>query len=236
VEQFWQAIWKSMVIFVMLIILTRLIGRKLLSQMSFFDFVIGITIGTIAGAYVTTTIKGHWVLVSPVFLTAATITLGFLTIKSLSFRKIVEGEPVVLIQNGKILEENLFKLRYHLDDLEMQLRSKDIFDLNQVEFAVLEAHGQISVLKKSQYLPLTPKDMQISTNYQGLASEIIKDGQVIEQNLKQNNLSLDWLFQELNRQKINKISDVFYANLNTDGTLYIDKRDDKLTYVQEVED
>lgn len=233
---FWEAVWKSMVIFFLLLVLTRLIGRKLLNQMTFFEFVIAITIGTITGAYVVTTVKGLWVLVSPIMLTFLTVSLAFINLKSLPIRKIVDGEPTVVIQNGKILEHNMTKLRYNLDNLEMQLRDKDIFDLNQVEFAILEPHGKLSVLKKTQYLPLTPKDMKVNTSYQGMPSEIIKDGQVLEQNLKQNNLTLNWLFQELNRQNIRRIDDVFYASLNTDGTLYVDKKADQLTYEQKVED
>ncbi len=232
----WDVVWKSLMVFLLLVILTRLIGKKLLAQLTFFDFVVGITIGTITGAFVTMTVRGIWVMISPVLLTVFTVALGFLNLKSLFFRKIFEGEPVVVIQNGKILERNLGKLRYHLDDLEMQLREQKIFDFGQVEFAVLEPHGKLSVLKKSQYQPITPKDLKLSTSYQGVASEIIKDGDVIEQNLKQNNLSLEWLYQELRKQNIDKISDVVYAALNTDGTLYIDKIRDGLSYVQEVED
>lgn len=235
-DQLWLVTWKSLLVFSMLIILARLIGRKLLSQMSFFEFVVGITIGTIGGAYVVVMVKGMWVLLSPIILTATTIFVGYLSMKNLRFRKLLEGEPVIIIQNGKMLEQNMAKLRYHIDDLEMQLRNKGVFDLNEVEFAVLEPHGQLSVLKKSQYNPATPHDMGINTQYKGISSEIIKDGDVMEQNLKQNNLSIDWLFQELNKQKINKISDIAYATLNTDGSLYIDKRNDNLQYVQKVED
>lgn len=111
-------LWKSILIFIMLITLTRLIGRKLLSQMSFFDYVIGITIGTISGAYVVQAIEGMWVLLSPVILTLSTILFGFINMKSVHIRKLTEGEPVVLIQNGRILDKNLAKLRYHLDDLD----------------------------------------------------------------------------------------------------------------------
>ncbi len=81
------------------------------------------------------------------------------------------------------------KLRYHLDNLESQLREKDVFDFSEVEFAVLEPHGRLSVLKKSQHLNLTPKDMNLSTPYKGMSTEIIKDGRILDQNLKQNHLT-----------------------------------------------
>jgi uncharacterized membrane protein YcaP (DUF421 family) len=166
--------WKSILIFLLLLLLTRFIGKKLLSQITYFDFVIGITIGTIGGAYVVAMVKGSWVLLSPIILAICTFLTGFITLKNLRLRKLIEGEPVVVIQNGKILEKNLVRLRYHLDDLEMQLREQGVFDVNEVEFAVLEPHGQLSVLKKSQNLPVTPNDLNLSTNYKGMSVRSLK--------------------------------------------------------------
>ncbi|MDW7675788.1 MAG: DUF421 domain-containing protein [Bacillota bacterium] len=154
--------------------------------MTFFDFVTGITIGTIGGAYVTTEVKGTYVLLGPIILTLLVLLTGYVTLKSNAARKLIEGEPLVVIQNGKIFEKNMSKVRYNADDLMMQLREKGVFDMGEVEFAILEPHGQLSVLKKSQHLPVTPKDLKMSTGYKGASSEIIRDGQIVEQNLKQN--------------------------------------------------
>lgn len=235
-DQFILVTWKSALIFLILVVLSRSIGRKLLAQMSYFDFTVGITIGSISGSYVVQMIKGMWVLIAPLLLALLAISFDYIHLKSLRLRKIVEGEPVVVIQNGQILEKNMKKLRYHLDNLESQLRDKGVFDFNEVEFAVLEPHGQLSVLKKSQYLPLTPDDMNLSTKYKGLSTEIIKDGQVLEQNLKQNNLTWDWLEQELKKRNISNISDIIYAALNTSGVLYVSLKKSNLKYIQKVED
>ncbi len=235
-QEYLQAAYTTIVIFILLITLTRIIGRKLLSQLTFFDFVTGVTIGTISGAYVVNQVKGTAVLVSPVILVLCTTSLSFLTLKSLRIRKFFKGEPVVIIQNGKILEDNMLKVRYTLDDLEMQLRKNNVFDFNQVEFAVLEADGELSVLKKTPYQPLTPQDIDLSTSYQGLATEIIKDGEVLEGNLKQNNLDFSWLYQELRQNKIQDISEVMLATLNTDGSLYLDLKESSPDYTQRVED
>ncbi len=226
----------SLIVYLLLIILTRFIGKKLLSQMTFFDFVIGITIGTVGGAFITTEIRGFYVLLSPIVLTLAVFLTGMLTFKSSPARKLVEGEPIVIIQNGKIFEKNMKKSRYNVDDLMMQLRVKNVFDLGEVEFAILEGNGQLSVLKKSQYLPATPKDMNINTGYQGVSSEIIRNGRIVEQNLKQNNLTHEWLYNELASRKITNIRDVFLATLSTDGNLYTDVNKDNPSYIQEVED
>lgn len=231
-----KVVLNSLAVFVLLVFLARLIGKKLLSQMTFFDFVIGVTIGTVGGAFITMEIRGYYVLLSPIVLTLAVLGSGFLALKSITFRKLVEGEPLVLIQNGKIYERNLKKLRYNLDDLLAQLREKNVFDLGEVEFAVLEPHGKLSVLKKSQNLPLTPKDLGVSTAYKGVSSEIIRDGRIVEQNLRQNNLTRDWLYQQLASRNIKHVNEVFAAVLSTDGSLFIDLRKDNPGYVQNVED
>lgn len=220
----------------MLVILSRSIGRKLLAQMSYFDFTVAITIGSISGSYVVQMIEGMWVLIAPLLLTLLAISFDYIHLKSLNLRKITEGEPVVVIQNGQILEKSLKKLRYHIDNLESQLRDKGVFDFNEVEFAVLEPHGQLSVLKKSQYLPVTPNDINLNTKYKGLSTEIIKDGRVLEKNLEQNNLSRDWLAQELKNRNISNVKDIIYAALNTSGVLYVSLKQSNLRYIQKVED
>lgn len=235
-DQLILVIWKSALIFAMLVILSRSIGRKLLAQMSYFDFTVAITIGSISGSYVVQMIEGMWVLIAPLLLTLLAISFDYIHLKSLNLRKITEGEPVVVIQNGQILEKSLKKLRYHIDNLESQLRDKGVFDFNEVEFAVLEPHGQLSVLKKSQYLPVTPNDINLNTKYKGLSTEIIKDGRVLEKNLEQNNLSRDWLAQELKNRNISNVKDIIYAALNTSGVLYVSLKQSNLRYIQKVED
>lgn len=234
-DQLVLVIWKSALVFVILVGLARIIGRKLLSQMSYFDFTVAITIGTIAGSYVVQMIEGMWVLISPVLLAALAICFDVMHLKSLKFRKLTEGEPVIVIQNGSILNNNMKKLRYHIDNLEAQLREKGIFDFNEVEYAILEPHGQLSVLKKTQHLPITPSVMNITVSYKGMSTEIIKDGKLLEQNLHQQDLSHQWLIDQLSVQNLN-IDDVFYAAVNTNNELYISLKDIKISKPQIVED
>ncbi len=231
-----QVITHSLSVFFLLVLLARIIGKKFLGQLTFFDFVTGITIGTIGGAYVTTEVRGYYVLLSPIILTLLVVGTGYLTLKSVPARKLIEGEPLLLIQNGKIFEKNLGKIRYNQDDLMMQLREKDIFDLSEVEFAQLEPDGKISILKKSQHLPLTPKDLKLNTSYKGISSEIIRDGKIVSQNLEQNHLSHEWLYNELSSRNIKNIRTVFLATLSTDGNLYVDIDNDNPSYMQEIED
>lgn len=204
--------------------------------MTFFDFVVGIVMGTIGGGYIIANINSPLAMLSPLILAVLSVGVAFLTVKSLPARKLLLGEPLIVIQNGKILENNMLKTRYNLNHLEMQLREKDIFDITEVEFAVLEPNGVLSVLKKSQHLPVTMKDLKMPTQYKGIASEIIKDGNVIEQNLKQNNLDFGWLYDELRKRGIEKTADVVYASFQPDGNLYIDTRQDNLRYNIKVKD
>mgnify|MGYP002338725650 CR=1 FL=1 len=235
-EKYIAAVRTTLVVFGLLVVLTRIVGRKLLSQITFFNFVIGVTIGTVGGGYIVNRAKGGAVLLSPIVLVLCTLALSYLVLKSLKFRKLILGEPIVIIQNGKILEENMYKARYTLDSLRMQLREKDVFDIKEVEFAILEPDGELSVLKKSYYDSITRQDLGLDPDYKGLETEIIKDGQVLEQNLIQNNLDFNWLYNELNKQGIEDVSRVMLATLNTDGSLYVDLKDEPPDYTQKVED
>lgn len=235
-DQLILVLWKSALVFVILVGLARMIGRKLLAQMSYFDFTVAITIGSISGSYVVQMIKGMWVLIAPLLLAVLAILFDYLHLKSLHFRKITEGEPVIIMHNGIILDDNMRKLRYHLDNLETQLRNAGIFDFSEVEFAILEPNGQLSVLKKSENLPVTPKDMKISVDYKGISTELIKDGNLLPQNLVQRNLTMDWLKSELKKQNVDSIKSVFYASVNASNNLYVSLKKSKLQNVQKVED
>ncbi|HLV08878.1 MAG TPA: DUF421 domain-containing protein [Halanaerobiales bacterium] len=164
------------------------------------------------------------------------VLTGLFTLKFNYGRKLIEGEPLVMIQNGKIYEKNMKKIRYNLDDLMMQIREQGIFDLGEVEFAILETDGNLSVLKKSQFQNIKTRDIGLQTDYKGVSSEIIRDGKIVEQNLKQNNLTHEWLFNELSSRNIKNVREVVLASLSTDGNLYIDLQNDNPDYVQEIED
>ena len=134
------------------------------------------------------------------------------------------------------MEKNLKKMRYTLDDLLIQLRHRGIFDLKEVEFALLETTGQLSVLKKSQYAPVTPHDLKIPTKYKGLSTELIYDGKVIDINLKRFNLDRAWLEQQLKAQGIQSPREVFLALLNTEGELYVNRYQDQGQPVTDLSD
>jgi len=191
--------------------------------------VVGITIGSTASSLSIETNNPFL----PAFLALVIwVTLGILlnniTLRSRRWGKILRGEGTVLIENGRILEENLRKVpNLTIDDLLMMLRTKDVFEVSQVEFAILELNGQLSVLKKSQHRPLTPKDINVPTSYEGLPIELIYDGRVIDKNLAGARLDRKWLMDTLEARGVKDMKDVMFAQLSTDGTLYVDLRNDQ---------
>lgn len=217
-----KAIIYPIIIYISLIGLTRIIGRKLLGQLTFFDFVYGITLGTVAGSFVTTEVQGYYVLLSLGIFTIMVILSGYIALKSIIIRNLIIGEPITLIKNGKIYEDNMKKIRYNQDILMMQLREKDVFDIEEVVDAILEPHGRLSVLKRSKDQPVTLKDLNIFMPNKGLAIDLVKEGRILEQNLKKQNLSHEWLFNQLAAKSVQRIEEVFLASLSSEGKLYID--------------
>jgi len=223
--------------FVGVLVITRAVGKSQVGQLTVADFINAIVLGSIAAAMVTDLKEnvGYYIFGLLLF-GLLTLLAEYTALKYRPARKLLEGEPTIVIHNGKILEENMKKLLYNMDDLMMQLRLKNAFNIGDVEYAIAEPNGDLSVLLKSHKQPLTPGDMQIPTKYQGVPSELIVDGVVIQQNLKQNNLTEDWLFGELEKQGVKSLQDVMYASLDSDGNLYVDKRQDTMDHVTDITD
>lgn len=232
-----EIILRSLGAFAMILLITRVIGKSQVNQLTVTDFINAIVVGSIAGALVVDLGEsGYYYAFGMVTFGLLTLVAEWLSLKYRPVRKIMEGEPTVVVHNGKILEDNMKKLIYNTDNLMMQLREQGIFNIADVEFAVAEPDGSLSVLPKSHKRTVTPADLNIPTRYEGIASEIIQDGKMIEQNLLQNNLSREWLYRELERQGVTNISDVNFASLDTDGNLYVDLKKDKIEHLTDMTD
>jgi len=232
-----EILLKSLGAFVAVIFITRLVGKSQVGGLTITDWVNGIVVGSIAASLVTSVgvPAGYYAMGLFLFM-SFTILSQWVGMKFRPAHKMLSDEPTVVVHNGKILEGCMRKMRYTIDDLTSQLRQKGAFNIADVEFAIAEPDGQLSVLLKSRAAPVTPQDLNIPTKYQGVPSELVVDGVVIEQNLKQNNLDEDWLLGELQKQGIESLQEVFYASLDTEGNLYIDKKRDDLEYVQDITD
>lgn len=212
-----------------ILIFTKILGKQQISQLTFFDYVLGITIGSMAATLTTDLSSRAW----PHWIGLITwAILGYLfeifTVKWRFVSKMITGDPKIVIVDGLILENTLKRMKYTAYDLVQLLRNKDVFDLKEIEFAILEPNGQLSVLKKSEYKNLTPKDMKIKTQPSKLSLDVIYDGIIIEENLQRLNKEKNWLLGQLKVQGIQDISEVFFATLDTSDGLYIDKYKDHI--------
>lgn len=202
---------------------TKLLTKRSLANLTYFDYIAGTTLGTIAGNLAfNIKINILTFILSMTLLTLIIMLASYISFKYRPLRKFLAGEPTILIQDGKILENNLSKLNYSYDYLNEQLRLESVFDINRVEIAILEPSGELSVKLKSQNRALTPEDLHLPTQYEGLATEIILDGKIIEKNLRKNNISQEWLYEELSKREINDIKEVTFAALSSNGNLYVD--------------
>lgn len=218
---------RATVAFFLLLIMTRLMGKTQLSQLNFFDYAVGITIGSTAFTLATNTETPVVAGVTSILVWAGlAIAIDRLTLKSLYASKIIEGEPSVIIKNGKLMEEAMDRANYDMEELMTQLRNRGIFDLSQVEEAVLETNGQLSVLLKSQYRPVTPEDLKLDTQYEGMPQILVVDGNIARHRLAELNLDEEWLWEQLRNLGINDLSEVMVAQLDTTGKLYVDKKSD----------
>lgn len=206
-----------------LLLLTRLMGKKQLSQLTYFNYVTGITIGSItANLAVNSNLKVSNGIYSLILWTALTILLELLSLNSRSFRQIVDGQPTILIKNGSIIKKKLKWTRTNIDELTLLLRKSKVFDLKEVDYAILETNGELSVLKKSKYKNYTVKDSQepFSEN-KNLSAQAIIDGKVIEHNLKELGFDANWLDSQIKKYGYQKHSEIFYAEIGSNGQLFI---------------
>lgn len=220
-------ILRTIIIYFIVLILLRIMGKREIGQLSSFDLVVAIIIAETAAIPIDN--KNMPIVeaaVPMIVLVAAQIIMSFACLKSDFIRDLIYGRPTTLIKNGKILEKEMLKTRYNIEDLLIQLREKNIFNVEDVEFAILESSGKLSVLPKSQKHPLTAELLGLPTPYEGLCVPLIIDGQIQKHNLKQVKLDENWLINELQKKGIKEINEVFFASLDTQGNLYLDKKED----------
>lgn len=214
---------RAIIAFITLLIFTRILGKQQISQLSFFDYITGITIGSIAATLTTDLTSRAWPHWVGLFMWALLVFIfQFMILKGRNIAKYIDGEPAVVILKGKIMEDTLKKTRYRATDLLKLLRSKDVFDISEVEYAVLETNGELSILKKSEVQPITPKDIGILTPYKGLSKELIYDGKVMEKNLISVNRDKNWLLNQIRAYGFGSFDEVFLALIDESGKMFID--------------
>lgn len=219
---------RSTIFVVALFFITKWLGKKQISELSFFEYVTGISIGSI-GAEVAMGLDSnifHGIIGIVVFGTVPFLS-GLLSLKSKAFRDFVEGRATVFIKDGKIMEDNLKKERYTTDELLELLRKKDVFQVADVEFAVLEATGDLSVMLKKENQPLTAKDINLDVPTVKEPQTVIMDGKILNEPLATIGQSRAWLLTELEKLGV-AIENVFLGQVNSYGEVTVDLFDDKL--------
>ena len=217
--------------FVTLFILTRIMGRKEISQMTFFNFISAISIGAIgASLAVDHSLSIRHGLIALFAWAIFTLLLGWLNMKSHHARKIITGDPVIVIKDGKIMENKLKTYRLDTDSLKSMLREKNVFSLADVDYAVFESDGTLSVLKKAELQTVTKKEagFRTKTKIFPVATGIISDGKPLSANLQKLQLNEQWLHGQLEMAGVQSLADVFYAEVQEDGTLYVDYKENEL--------
>ncbi len=217
---------RTLILFIVVGISLKIMGKHQVGQLQPYELVIIILLADMTVTPMANTgIPLLWGIVPVLILVMAQVILSYLTMKSNRARKFICGTPVVLVENGKLVEKEMRKLRYNINDLLEQLRDKNIYNIADVEFAILETSGKLSVIPKSQKRPVTPDDLELPTKYEGLPITLIVDGSVMHDNLRKCNLSEEWLKNELKKFGINGTKEVFFASLDTQGRLFYQKKE-----------
>ncbi len=207
---------------VVLFILTKLMGNRQMSQLSMFDYINGITIGSIA-AEMATSLESDYKepLVAMLVYAAFSILISLATSKSIKIRRVITGKSLILLQDGKLYDKNIKKARLDLNEFLMECRNNGYFDLAELKAAVLESNGKISFLPLVQERPVNPGEMGWGVPVNAPAVNVIMDGKVMPGNLKYTGNNRNWLHKQLSAQGISEISNVFLATCDNQNNLSV---------------
>ncbi len=216
---------RALVLYLIVVIVMRVMGKRQIGQLQPFELAIAIMISELAAVPMQNTgiplVNG---IIPIITLLIAQLLMSFLTLKSIRARAIICGKPTILIEKGRIMEDELRKELYTLNDLLEQLRIKDYPNITDIEYAILETNGQLSVIPKSQKRPLNPADMNIKTDYEGITVDVVIDGHIMTNNLKTIGKDRQWLIQEMRKQHYNDPSEILLACVDPAGKLSIQAR------------
>jgi uncharacterized membrane protein YcaP (DUF421 family) len=223
-----EVVIRSILIILGLFFITKLLGKKQLSKLSFFEYIVGITVGDIAGT-ITMDIELNIVngVVSILIWALFPMVISHISLKSKKFRDIVEGKATTFIQDGKILEENLKREKYSTDELLEQLRKKDIFQASDVEFAILETNGELSVLLKREKQTTKWEDFFEKGSKVNTPLTVIMDGVYLKKSIYDAGFSIDWVKTKLEATN-SRVEEVFLGQVDREGILYLDYYDDHI--------
>ncbi len=222
-----MTILQTLLAVVVLFAMTKLLGKRQISQLSLFEYITGITIGNMA-AHISLDKGKDWYLGILSIAVWVLVALGIelITLKSRAARNFIDNKATVLIERGKILEKNLHKERLTADELMENLRARNVFRVADVEFAVMEQSGGINVLLTKENRPVTPRDVGMLTSDEHEPQIVIMDGSIMDEPLSMIGKDKKWLDAELNKLGVT-VDDVYLAQADSNGQLHVDLYDDK---------
>lgn len=213
---------RTFILYTVVVVTMRLMGKRQIGQLEPYELVIAILIAELAAVPMEDKdiplINGIIPIITLLFLQ---VLISYLSLKWLWFRHLMDGTPNVIIENGKIQEKAMYQARYNLDELLEHLRVQGYANIHEVEYAILETSGDLSVIPKSQKRPVNPEDLGIETEYEGLPIPLIMDGQIIHQNLEYLALDTPWLQAEIRKLGVTSVREVLFAIIDTQGQVYI---------------
>jgi len=214
----------TVITFCILLLYTRLLGKKQMSQITYFNYITGITLGSLCANTISgfANTFGQGIMAISVWVLCA-ISLGVIILKSLFFKLLIDGKSTIVIKNGVIQYKALKSLRLNINDLMMLIREEGIFSITEVDYAILEPNGRVSILKKVNKQNVTKEELKLITIIpKYMPTAVITDGSVVLSNLKQLGLKKEWLLNQIENLGIKSIKSIKYAEIQADGSLFID--------------
>lgn len=213
---------------VILFLLTKLMGNREMSQLTMFDYIVSITIGSIA-AEMSTSLENNFMepVVAMLVYGFVTFLISYLTCKSLNIRRFFTGKAKILLDNGKLYRKNFKSSKLDLNEFLMECRINGYFNLSDIQTAILEPNGRISFLPKSVKRPATPEDLNLIPNQENVTINVILDGILLKENLEKTGNNINWLEKNLKKQGIVDIKNVFLATCDNQNNLSVYVKLDK---------
>lgn len=206
-----------------LFIIAKILGHKQMSQLDFFDYITGITIGSIA-AELATELEEPWKpLIAMIVYGGITLALTLITNKIPKLRKYINGTPTIIMDNGKLYRKNMKKAKIDLSEFMVMCRQEGYFNLNDIQTAVFEYNGRLTVLPKSTKRPVNPLDINLVPSPEKISTEVIMEGRILTENLKRMGLNHEWLEKELKIQGFKNAKEIFLGICDGDKELTLFK-------------
>lgn len=197
--------------FAVLFLSAKIIGHKQIAQLDFFDYITGITIGSIA-AEMATELEEPWKpLIAMLIYGGITLSLSLISSRFPRSRKYLNGTPTILLDHGKLYYENMKKARLDLSEFLVMCRQQGYFDLSTIQTAIFEYNGKLTILPVTTQRPVTPQDLNLTPDQELIFTELIMDGRILEGNLKRMGLDRTWLDKQLKQRHISSAKEVFLA-------------------------